>query len=67
MPKFEELSKKYSQFKFYKVNIDSSEELTKYCEVVSVPNFSIYLNVKKIASFTGFQQEKIEEVLNNIK
>ena len=53
-PIIDEISDKFKgKIKFGKANIEDNQELTKKFDVVSIPNFILFKNGKKIEQFIG--------------
>lgn len=65
-PKFKELSEKYTNITFLKVNVDESEELTRKYEVQAMPTF-VFLNDREmVGKFEGASLDKLVENLENL-
>ncbi len=52
-PKFEELSKKYTNIAFCKVDIDVAEDLAQLYNIDTVPTFYLLNNGKKVNTVVG--------------
>jgi len=53
-PIIEDLSREFKgKIKFGKINVEDNEELASKFDVVSIPNFILFKNGKKIEQFVG--------------
>ena len=52
-PVIEELAEKMKKVKFAKVNIDENQELARKFKILSIPNFILFKDGKKIDRFIG--------------
>jgi len=65
-PVIDELSEKFKgKIKFGKVNIEDNQELAQKFDVVSIPNFVLFKDGKKVEQFMGAtSSEDFEKKLN---
>jgi thiol-disulfide isomerase/thioredoxin len=52
-PKFEEMSKKYTDIACFKVDVDEAEDVAAACEITAMPTFQFFKNGAKVAEFKG--------------
>ena len=65
-PIFEEVSEKFKNVKFCKVNIDENESLASKFKVMSIPTIVIFKDGKEAARITGaLSAEVLEEKLKS--
>jgi thioredoxin 1 len=64
-PEFVELSKKYLNVKFVKVDVDVNGDTAEVCEVSAMPTFQLYKNGKKVGEVVGSSIQNVEELLKN--
>ncbi|XP_023681168.2 thioredoxin b [Paramormyrops kingsleyae] len=57
----------YIQVVFLKVDVDDAQDVASFCDISCMPTFHFYKNGKKIDDFSGCNQAKLEEKLNNHK
>lgn len=63
-PVYEELSKEITKAKFYKVDVDKEQELTKKFDIMSVPTIIIFKKGREIARINGYPgKEKLKDVI----
>ena len=62
-PFYEELSKKYTNVLFIKVNIDDSEDIAEHLGVKSLPTFYFYKNSSKIDILEGANRQLLENCI----
>jgi len=62
-PFFEELSKKYTNLTFIKVDVDELEEISAEAGVSAMPSFYIYKNGQVADQLVGASKEKLEELV----
>lgn len=48
MPKFKELSEKYNNLKFFKINVEECPELTEEHKISNVPTFMVFKDKKVV-------------------
>ena len=67
MPAFRKVSEQFTQFAFYKANVDDNQELTKKYEITGIPAIVIFKNGEVHSKLTGIQTEtKMQEVLQSL-
>lgn len=66
-PKLEEMSKKYADVVFAKIDVDDNPEAAEACEISAMPTFHFYKEGKKVAEVVGASEAKIEEAINSNK
>lgn len=64
-PIIEELSNELKDIKFYKIDIDKNEEITKEYDIMSIPTLLIFNNNKLEKKVIGFRTK--DELINIIK
>ncbi|KAI4881219.1 hypothetical protein NFI96_033454 [Prochilodus magdalenae] len=52
---------------FLKVDVDDAQDVAQSCEIKCMPTFHFYKNGKKVDEFSGSNQAKLEELVNNHK
>lgn len=62
-PKIEQLSNKYLNAIFVKVNVDEAEEISNHFNISSMPTFIFIKNYEEVDRVIGANIQKIEEVL----
>lgn len=62
-PLYQSFSKKYSNIKFYEIDIDEEEQLVNEMNIKSIPTFVFLENGKKINEFVGSDIEKLKEMI----
>ncbi|KAJ8271187.1 hypothetical protein COCON_G00100460 [Conger conger] len=66
-PFFKELSEKYSDVVFLKVDVDDAPDVASFCDIKCMPTFHFYKNSKKLDEFAGSNQGKLEEMISSKK
>ncbi|XP_037531672.1 thioredoxin [Nematolebias whitei] len=67
-PVFEELSIRYKgQVIFLKVDVDEVADLCQQCGIRSMPTFQFYKNGKKVHEFSGANQSKLHQKVDELK
>jgi thioredoxin 1 len=67
-PFIDELSKKYKNISFFKIDIDKLNDVANQYQISSIPTILIFKNTKLINTLVGFNsKEKINSILNKIK
>lgn len=62
-PKFEEMSKEFTDVIFYKVDVDENDETAEANGIQAMPTFIFYRNGKKIDQMSGASEEKLREMI----
>ena len=62
-PAFLELSKKYPQVAFAKVNVEHNEETAKFADVIPIPTFLYFKSGKQVRDFHGKNPKELEDGL----
>ncbi|KAF9998002.1 hypothetical protein BGZ80_004053 [Entomortierella chlamydospora] len=65
VPKFEELSKKYSDIEFVKVDIDKLRDVSHRAGITSMPTFQTYYNGLKSSQFVGASNAGLEGLVED--
>ncbi|KAA0722154.1 Thioredoxin [Triplophysa tibetana] len=52
---------------FLKVDVDDAQDVAQSCDVKCMPTFHFYKSGKKVDEFSGSNQAKLEEMVNNHK
>ncbi|XP_053558644.1 thioredoxin [Bombina bombina] len=66
-PVFEELSKKYSNVVFVKVDVDDASDVAESCGIKSMPTFQFYKSGAKVHEFSGASPEILEKKIQELK
>lgn len=68
-PAYEELSKKYTDAAFYKINVDdkSVAEAVAACEITAMPSFCLFTAGKFIEKVIGADMLKLEDTITRNK
>jgi thiol-disulfide isomerase/thioredoxin len=56
---FEELSAKFPDIEFVKIDVDELEDLAAECGISAMPTFHVYSNGVKVAEMTGADKDKL--------
>ncbi|KAF9161279.1 hypothetical protein BGX21_002164 [Mortierella sp. AD011] len=64
-PKFEELSEKYPDIEFVKVDIDKLRDVAHRAGVTSMPTFQTYYNGLKSSQFMGASKAGLEGLVED--
>ena len=64
-PKFAKLSEKYPTVGFYKINSDNKDmiEVTKACQITSLPTFCFFNGGKYTTNMTGANDKELEKLI----
>ena len=62
-PKFEELSKKFTNVSFKKVNVDEYQEISSEFNIKLLPTFIVLKNDVEVLRVTGTDLSQIEDLL----
>ncbi len=65
-PKFKELSLKYPNVKFAKVDVDEVQEIADLCQVKSLPTFIAFENGQIFDSTIGANYEQVVKLINDL-
>lgn len=65
-PKFEELSKSYTQVKFHKVNVDDLEDLAVMFNITSIPTFIGFKDGKAVKQIQGAQLDALKSLVDEV-
>ncbi|XP_038660057.1 thioredoxin-like [Scyliorhinus canicula] len=68
-PKFVELSKKYTNVIFYKVDVDDAADVAEKCSVESMPTFIFFKNGQQVDKVVGGGEEtenKLETIIKKL-
>ena len=63
-PKFQELSAKYPNLLYKRVDVDDNEEIQEKCGVSQMPTFQFYKDGEKQFEFTGDKPDMLKLKLN---
>ena len=66
VPKFKELSLKYPNVKFAKVDVDEVQEIADLCQVKSLPTFIAFENGQIFDSTIGANYEQVVKLINDL-
>ena len=59
-PKFEEMSKKFTDIACFKVDVDEAEDVAAACQITAIPTFQFFKNGVKVAEFKGESLRRVE-------
>ena len=62
-PKIEQLSKDYTNVRFYKVNVDEASDIATRADISSMPTFHFYKSGKLVDSVVGANLSLIKRKL----
>ncbi|XP_056375296.1 thioredoxin-like [Hyla sarda] len=62
-PFFDELSKKYTNVVFLKVDVDDAQDVASYCDIKCMPTFHFYKKENRVDEFSGANKSSLEEKL----
>ena len=62
-PFFDELSKKYTDVKFIKVDVDELDDVASEAGVSAMPSFYYYEEGKVVETLVGASKEKLEQLI----
>lgn len=65
-PILENMNSEYENIKFYKIDVDDSQDLVNHCQITCMPTLFIYHNNKKINTIQGFNELELNTILKNI-
>lgn len=60
-PHWEQLQSKYSQIKFYEVDVDENPEIAKECDVSAMPTYILLKNGKVVDKLVGANPHLLRE------
>ncbi|KZT62704.1 thioredoxin [Calocera cornea HHB12733] len=63
-PIFEELSHKFTDLEFYKVDVDEQEEISKESGITAMPTFILFKNGQKIDYVRGANPPALEALVS---
>ncbi|KAL5470873.1 hypothetical protein EMCRGX_G028919 [Ephydatia muelleri] len=66
-PIYENFSKTYCDVLFYKVDVDENSDTSESEGIQAMPTFIFYKNGKKVETFTGANDKKLEETIKRLK
>ena len=66
-PKFEAMSKEFSDVVFLKVDVDENDETAEKYGIQAMPTFIFFKSEKKIHSFTGANEAGLKDALVKYK
>jgi thioredoxin 1 len=62
-PYFDELSKKYTNLRFIKVDVDELDDVAAEVGINAMPSFFVYKDGKVVDSMVGASKEKLEALV----
>ncbi|KAJ8367239.1 hypothetical protein AAFF_G00323850 [Aldrovandia affinis] len=62
-PTYKELSEKYSDVVFLKVDVDEAQDVASSCGINCMPTFHYYRNGKKVDEMQGADKVKLEQLV----
>lgn len=62
-PFFQELSEKYTNIKFVKVDVDELEDVTSEAGVSAMPSFYVYKDGEVAEKLVGASKDKLEDLV----
>ncbi|XP_030049601.1 thioredoxin isoform X1 [Microcaecilia unicolor] len=66
-PYYKELSEKYKDILFLKVDVDDVQDLTESCGIRSMPTFIFYKAGKKVAEIKGAHKSQLKAKIEELK
>eukprot|EP00126_Sphaerothecum_destruens_P004693 Sdes_comp18336_c0_seq1m8067 len=66
-PFIHELSHKYPNILFFKVDVDKNEQVAGFHNIQKLPTFVLYKNRVKVTEFSGASKEKIEQTIKSFE
>ncbi|XP_063234375.1 thioredoxin-2 [Bacillus rossius redtenbacheri] len=66
-PKIEEMTKQFPDVVFLKVDVDEIEELATEYDISAMPTFIFIKNKQKVESFSGANEKKLLEMIQQLK
>lgn len=60
LPFFNELSGKYNNIKFIKIDVNESSDIVDFYNIKHIPTFIYFKNGNKIKEYTGISEKEIE-------
>lgn len=66
-PYVDELKKHYSEYNFFKIDVDEAEDVSEVFEIQSMPTFIIVKDKQIINRFSGANKQLLIESIENIK
>lgn len=64
-PHFEELSTKYPEIVFVKIDVDELEDVAGECGISAMPTFQVYSNGVKVSEMTGADPAKLAALVKD--
>merc|ERR1739848_238463 len=65
-PIYEKLSTKYSNIKFYKVDVDDADEVSELAGISCMPTFQFFNGGQKVDELEGASQDELESKLKSM-
>ncbi len=65
-PKFDELSKKHTNYNFFKVDVDEGEEIAQECDIQCMPTFKFYKKGQLLDTISGNKIEDVEKKIQEL-
>lgn len=62
-PHFVELSKKYTNMIFIKVDVDDVQEVAELCKISAMPTFQVWKDGKKVDELVGASQDRLQALV----
>lgn len=62
-PHFKEMSDKYTNAVFLKIDVDECQETAQECGIRAMPTFQFYKNSKKVDEFSGASPDKLKAMI----
>lgn len=65
-PRYSKLEEKYKNVVFFKIDIDKYEDVAREFNIESMPTFVTLLNGKVYDTFTGANEQKLEQLIREL-
>ena len=65
-PHYSKLEEKYKNVVFFKIDVDKYEEMAKEFNIESMPTFVSLLDGKVFDTFTGANEQKLEQLIRDV-
>lgn len=60
-PKFAEMSNKYTNAVFLKVDVDEADDVAEYCGISAMPTFQFFKGGQKVDELVGASEEQLKQ------
>ncbi|KAM6972846.1 thioredoxin-like [Aplochiton taeniatus] len=66
-PFFKKLSEENTNCVFLKVDVDDAPDVASFCDIKCMPTFHFYKKSQKVEEFSGSNQGKLTELVDQLK